>query len=68
MLGRRGMIGAIGAIGAKLCLGRLESAEARESRESGQPYGCLIDLTRCVGCRKCYYLKLLHIPRAICSG
>jgi len=28
-------------------------AHGWESRAPGNPYGCLVDLTRCVGCRKC---------------
>jgi Fe-S-cluster-containing dehydrogenase component len=30
-----------------------KSAEAWESKAPDDPYGCLVDLTRCVGCRKC---------------
>ncbi|MDD9301900.1 MAG: 4Fe-4S dicluster domain-containing protein [Desulfobacter sp.] len=29
------------------------SADAWESKAPPDPYGCLVDLTRCVGCRKC---------------
>ncbi len=29
------------------------SAHAWQSRAPSDPYGCLIDLTRCIGCRKC---------------
>jgi formate dehydrogenase iron-sulfur subunit len=29
------------------------SAHAWQSRAPSDPYGCLVDLTRCIGCRKC---------------
>ncbi len=29
------------------------SAHAWKSRAPSDPYGCLVDLTRCIGCRKC---------------
>jgi formate dehydrogenase iron-sulfur subunit len=30
-----------------------QSAHAWQSRAPSDPYGCLVDLTRCIGCRKC---------------
>jgi formate dehydrogenase beta subunit len=51
-LSRRGFFKVMGATGAGLAAsGR--SAQAWQSRAPEDPYGCLVDLTRCIGCRKC---------------
>jgi Fe-S-cluster-containing dehydrogenase component len=42
-----------GALGANLCLGCRDPADGREREDGTDPYGCLVDLTRCVGCRSC---------------
>jgi formate dehydrogenase iron-sulfur subunit len=54
-LSRRGFfkfMGAAGAAGAAASL-PAASAQARTSTAPEDPYGCLVDLTRCIGCRKC---------------
>ena len=33
--------------------GSERSAHAWQSRAPSDPVGCLVDLTRCIGCRKC---------------
>jgi formate dehydrogenase beta subunit len=48
---RRGFLGAMGAAGAAAAAPK--TAQAWESKAPPDPYGCLVDLTRCVGCRKC---------------
>jgi len=53
-LTRRGFLGAVTAIGGTALLGSYSSASA--SQEFGgwpNSYGCLTDLTKCVGCRSC---------------
>ncbi|WP_319471829.1 4Fe-4S dicluster domain-containing protein [uncultured Pseudodesulfovibrio sp.] len=50
-LSRRGFLGAMGAMGAAAAVPK--NAEAWKSKAPPDPYGCLVDLTRCVGCRKC---------------
>jgi formate dehydrogenase beta subunit len=51
-LSRRGFFKVMGATGAGLAAsGR--PARAWQSRAPEDPYGCLVDLTRCIGCRKC---------------
>jgi len=43
----------MGATGAALA-GTPESSEAsRQAKLPPDPYGCLVDLSRCIGCRKC---------------
>ncbi|MEJ2640215.1 MAG: twin-arginine translocation signal domain-containing protein [Desulfosarcinaceae bacterium] len=34
-------------------VGATRPANAWQSRAPADPYGCLVDLTRCIGCRKC---------------
>lgn len=50
-LTRRGFFKIAGATGAAAAASRSEPAGA--SSPPGDPYGCLVDLTRCIGCRKC---------------
>jgi len=40
------------------------SARAWQSRAPSDPYGCLVDLTRCIGCRKCEQAcnEVNHLP------
>jgi formate dehydrogenase iron-sulfur subunit len=51
-LSRRGFFKVMGATGAGLAATG-QSAAAWESRAPEDAYGCLVDLTRCIGCRKC---------------
>ena len=53
-INRRHFLGAAGTmVGGTLGL-RLEKTQAaRKPRAPSDPYGCLMDLTFCVGCRKC---------------
>ncbi|WP_147822252.1 4Fe-4S dicluster domain-containing protein [Salidesulfovibrio onnuriiensis] len=48
---RRVFLGNLGALGAAAAVP--DNARAWESKAPPAPYGCLVDLTRCVGCRKC---------------
>jgi Fe-S-cluster-containing dehydrogenase component len=49
---RRNFFGIMAGTGTLLA-GRARKAHAWESKAPDNPYGCLVDLTRCVGCRKC---------------
>ncbi|WP_022665625.1 hydrogenase 2 operon protein HybA [Desulfospira joergensenii] len=51
-LSRRSFFKFMGAAGASAAA-RPSTALAWESKAPPDPYGCLVDLTRCVGCRKC---------------
>jgi len=51
-LDRRGFFQIMGAAGASVAA-RPKSAAARSLKAQPDAYGCLVDLTRCVGCRKC---------------
>jgi formate dehydrogenase iron-sulfur subunit len=51
-IGRRGFFKIMGATGASITL-KTKSAQARQSKVPSDSYGCLVDLTRCIGCRKC---------------
>lgn len=53
-LSRRGFLGSIAALGSAALLGSYKDASAFKGF-SGRPdwYGCLTDLTVCVGCRSC---------------
>ncbi|KAB1441512.1 4Fe-4S dicluster domain-containing protein [Pseudodesulfovibrio senegalensis] len=48
---RRKFLGALGAAGMAVAMPG--KAQAWESKAPPDPFGCLVDLTRCVGCRKC---------------
>jgi formate dehydrogenase beta subunit len=50
-LTRRGFFKITGAAGAAAAVGRAGAAKAAPAPED--PFGCLVDLTRCIGCRKC---------------
>jgi len=51
-LNRRNFFKVMGATGAALAA-RPPDANARSEKAPPDAYGCLVDLTRCVGCRKC---------------
>lgn len=51
-LNRRGFMQFLGVTGATLA-GRPSEAQGRSLKAPPDAYGCLVDLTRCVGCRKC---------------
>jgi formate dehydrogenase iron-sulfur subunit len=53
-LNRKKFIGITGAATAAFFVKSKKSLQAKwKSNAPGDPYGCLIDLTRCVGCREC---------------
>lgn len=52
-LNRRGFFKVMGATSALLSAGMGKARAAWVSKAPPDPYGCLVDLTRCVGCRKC---------------
>ncbi len=49
---RRGFLAALGATGLGVLLPS-KKVLAWKSRAPSDPYGCLVDVTRCIGCRKC---------------
>ncbi len=49
---RRGFFKILAAAGAAVTA-KPKSTEARSLKAPADAYGCLVDLTRCVGCRKC---------------
>lgn len=51
-LNRRSFFKILGATGASVAVGK-GKAHAWESKAPPDPFGCLVDLTRCIGCRKC---------------
>ena len=51
-LSRRNFFKLMGAFGATAAV-KPSKACAWESKAPPDPFGCLVDLTRCVGCRKC---------------
>ena len=51
-LSRRKFFKVMGAFGATAAV-KPSNAGAWESKAPPDPFGCLVDLTRCVGCRKC---------------
>jgi Fe-S-cluster-containing dehydrogenase component len=51
-LSRRGFFKVMGATGAGMTLGA-PKAQAASVKAPQDAFGCLVDLTRCVGCRKC---------------
>ena len=62
-LSRRGFFKFMGIAGATAAV-PATSAGAWESRAPDDPYGCLVDLTRCIGCRKCEQAcnSVNHLP------
>ena len=63
-LSRRKFFKFMGAAGASVAA-LPPSAGAWESKAPPDPYGCLVDLTRCVGCRKCEEAcsEVNHLPK-----
>jgi formate dehydrogenase beta subunit len=51
-LNRRSFFKVLGAAGASITAVKAK-AHAWESKAPPDPLGCLVDLTRCIGCRKC---------------
>jgi formate dehydrogenase beta subunit len=51
-LTRRNFFKILGATGTLLSAG-VANAHAWVSKAPPDPYGCLVDMTRCIGCRKC---------------
>jgi formate dehydrogenase beta subunit len=51
-LSRRGFFKFMGIAGATAAV-PAPSVGAWQSKAPADPYGCLVDLTRCIGCRKC---------------
>ncbi|MEA3280257.1 MAG: hydrogenase 2 operon protein HybA [Thermodesulfobacteriota bacterium] len=51
-LSRRSFFKFMGAAGTS-CAVAPSSSHAWESKAPPDPFGCLVDLTRCIGCRKC---------------
>ena len=51
-LNRRFFLKILSAAGISLAAGK-EKTHAWESKAPENPFGCLVDLSRCVGCRKC---------------
>ena len=52
-LDRRKFFQILGAGGAAAVAGPTRNGHAWQSKAPPDPYGCLVDLTRCIGCRKC---------------
>ena len=52
-LNRRNFFKLAGVAGAGVLATGAKTAEAWESKAPKDPFGCLVDLSRCVGCRKC---------------
>jgi len=51
-INRRTFMGMLGAAGLAAAVPKSQ-AEAWESKAKPDAFGCLVDLTRCIGCRKC---------------
>ncbi len=54
-MNRRQFLASVGLGSVAAASGALapDDAEAWESKAPPDPYGCLMDITRCIGCRKC---------------
>lgn len=52
-ISRRQFLGAVTGIGGAVMIGSYPGASAKEFGGWPDSYGCLTDLTRCVGCRSC---------------
>jgi formate dehydrogenase iron-sulfur subunit len=52
-LNRRSFFKVMGATGAALTAHVNPVEASRQPRIPSDPYGCLVDLSRCIGCRKC---------------
>ncbi|SDN70510.1 4Fe-4S dicluster domain-containing protein [Desulfonauticus submarinus] len=62
-LSRRGFLACLGAAGSSVALPK--KASAWKSRAPSDPFGCLVDVTRCIGCRKCEQAcnEVNHLPK-----
>lgn len=52
-ISRRGFLRITSTVTAGILVGRPKVTRARPPKAPRDPYGCLVDLTACVGCRKC---------------
>ncbi len=62
-ISRRNFFKIVTAAGATVTAAR--PAQAWQSHAPSAPYGCLVDLTRCIGCRKCEQAcnEVNHLPK-----
>lgn len=62
-LSRRNFFKFVGAAGASVAAAP-SPADAWQSKAPPDPFGCLVDLTRCIGCRKCEEAcaRVNHLP------
>lgn len=63
-LDRRGFLKIVGIGASAAVAGFPKTSHAWQSKAPPDPYGCLVDLTRCVGCRKCELAcnEVNHLP------
>jgi len=63
-LDRRGFLKIVGIGASAAVAGVPKTSHAWQSKAPSDPYGCLVDLTRCVGCRKCELAcnEVNHLP------
>jgi Fe-S-cluster-containing dehydrogenase component len=61
---RRDFLKIMGVSGATAIAGSARSAHGWQSKAPPDPFGCLVDLSRCVGCRKCELAcnEVNHLP------
>lgn len=52
-ISRRNLFKFIGVSGVAASISTETAKAERETKAPADPYGCLVDITRCVGCRKC---------------
>jgi len=52
-INRRSFLSIVGAAAGTTAVGTGQAEAAREPKRPPNPYGCLVDTTFCVGCRKC---------------
>ncbi len=52
-IGRRTFLGVLGATLGAAAASPNDSRAARQAKAPEDPYGCMVDLTLCIGCRKC---------------
>ena len=64
-ISRRKFLGTVSAIGGTALVGSYATASAKEFGGYPDSYGCLTDLTKCVGCRSCEEAcnKANHLPK-----
>jgi len=62
---RRSFLGALGVAGVASSVPK--NAQAWQSKAPPDPFGCLVDLTRCIGCRKCEQAcnEVNHLPEPV---